>query len=415
MSASDQKVAIRVRGVSKSFSLAGAEEVGLAQRVLHPVPRRGEGINRVLEDISFDVLRGEVFGIVGPNGAGKSTLLRLISSIYEPDAGEIEVAGRLAPFIELGIGFQPELSVRHNVSINGVLLGIPNKVLKSRLDAILAFAEIEDFADVQVKNLSSGMRVRLAFAVMLEADAEILILDEILAVGDAAFQQRCREAFQRLRAAGKSIVLVSHRRLEEYCDRALLLEAGRVAAIGEPRDVARRYREIRAGEAGAAESTGLAGAVSAGLREARSMRAEVIELDIDPESGADASNDRRLALRLELDVANRVRRPALELELATAGGTVLFSCVEPLADCEFLRPGQVTLSGSLENRLGPGTYELSCAAVHSPDGGDPVRVSPRRTARFHLGPTGDDSAQGPMALRRQFAVRRAEVGRRSTT
>ena len=178
--------------------------------MVRPFAARDVRILRALDDISFDIHQGEFFGIVGRNGSGKSTLLKLLASIYRADAGTIRLAGRLAPFIELGVGFNPELTARENVVLNGVMMGLTPKETRDRLDSVIEFAELEEFADLKLKNYSSGMQVRLAFSVMLEADADVLLIDEVLAVGDAAFQQKCADAFHGMKAQGKTIVLVTH-------------------------------------------------------------------------------------------------------------------------------------------------------------------------------------------------------------
>ena len=187
--------------------------------------------------MSFDVRDGEFFGIVGQNGSGKSTLLKLMASIYRADAGRIRMAGRLAPFIELGVGFNQELTARENVVLNGVLMGLSKTEARRRFDAVLEFAELEDFAELKLKNYSSGMLVRLAFAVMVQADADIMLIDEVLAVGDVAFAHKCMEVFHARREAGKTVVLVSHDMgaVQSLCHRAMLMEHGRVTLHRRPR------------------------------------------------------------------------------------------------------------------------------------------------------------------------------------
>ena len=170
---------------------------------MRPFAARDVRILHALDGVSFDIHQGEFFGIVGRNGSGKSTLLKLLASIYRADAGTIRMAGRLAPFIELGVGFNPELTARENVVLNGVMMGLTPKETRAKLDSVIEFAELEEFADLKLKNFSSGMQVRLAFSVMLEADADVLLIDEVLAVGDAAFQQKCADAFHRDESAGQ--------------------------------------------------------------------------------------------------------------------------------------------------------------------------------------------------------------------
>ncbi|HEX8959892.1 MAG TPA: ABC transporter ATP-binding protein, partial [Solirubrobacterales bacterium] len=202
--------AIQVEDLHKSFRIPTHRVDSLKERVVRPFASRDYRVLKALDGISFEIGQGEFFGIVGRNGSGKSTLLKLLASIYRADSGRIRMAGRLAPFIELGVGFNHELTARENVVLNGVMMGLTPRETRHRLDAILSFAELQEFSDLKLKNYSSGMLVRLAFSLMLEVDADILLIDEVLAVGDAAFQQKCADAFHMMKAAGKTIVLVTH-------------------------------------------------------------------------------------------------------------------------------------------------------------------------------------------------------------
>ena len=233
-------LAIEARDLEKSFSIPTHRVDSLKERAVRPFAARDVRILRALDGVSFDIHQGEFFGIVGRNGSGKSTLLKLLASIYRADAGTIRLAGRLAPFIELGVGFNPELTARENVVLNGVMMGLTPKETRDKLDSVIEFAELEEFADLKLKNFSSGMQVRLAFSVMLEADADVLLIDEVLAVGDAAFQQKCADAFHSMKAQGKTIVLVTHEMgsVEEYCHRAMLINDGKI----QPHRRSRRSR-----------------------------------------------------------------------------------------------------------------------------------------------------------------------------
>ena len=238
--------AIEARGLEKTFSIPTHRIDSFKERIVRPFANRDSRELRALDGVSFDIQQGEFFGIVGRNGSGKSTLLKLLASIYRADAGTIRMAGRLAPFIELGVGFNVELTARENVVLNGVMMGLTPQETRARLDSVLAFAELEDFVDLKLKNYSSGMLVRLAFSLMMEVDADILLIDEVLAVGDAAFQQKCADAFHEMKAAGKTIVLVTHEMatVEEYCHRAMLIDSGRIQHIGDPGEVGRRYLRL---------------------------------------------------------------------------------------------------------------------------------------------------------------------------
>jgi ABC-2 type transport system ATP-binding protein len=238
-----------VKDVSKAFRLPHEQYHTLKERVLHPFKFRGYNQLDALKDVSLEVAPGEFFGIVGRNGSGKSTLLKCIAGIYQTDAGEIDVNGRLSPFIELGVGFNPDLTARDNVLINATMLGLTRRQAKERFGDIIAFAELEPFLDLKLKNYSSGMQVRLAFSVAVQVDADILLVDEVLAVGDAAFQQKCYEQFQRMKDEGRTIVLVTHDMgaVARFCDRALLLEHGEVVKVGEPTAIGRHYNDLNFG------------------------------------------------------------------------------------------------------------------------------------------------------------------------
>ena len=232
--------------VSKAFKLPHEQSHTLKERALHPFKFRGYDKLEALKGVSLEVQEGEFFGIVGRNGSGKSTLLKCIAGIYQTDTGSINVNGRLSPFIELGVGFNPDLTARDNVLINATMLGLTRKQAKERFDDIIEFAELEPFLDLKLKNYSSGMNVRLAFSVAVQVDADILLVDEVLAVGDAAFQQKCYEQFQRMKDEGRTIVLVTHdmNAVSRFCDRAMLLEHGDVIEVGEPNAVGRHYYDL---------------------------------------------------------------------------------------------------------------------------------------------------------------------------
>jgi ABC-type polysaccharide/polyol phosphate transport system ATPase subunit len=235
--------AVEAVGLHKSFRLPHEQATTVKEHFLHPFAHRSYEVQVALEDVSFAIEHGEFFGIVGPNGSGKSTLLKILAGIYRQDRGEVHIDGVLSPFIELGVGFNPELTARDNVRINGTLLGLSPQELDRRFDDILAFAELERFVDQKLKNFSSGMQVRLAYSIAIQVDFDILLLDEVLAVGDQAFQEKCMVTFEQLRRHGKTMILVSHalESITEYCDRALLLQRGRVVALGRPDDVVETY------------------------------------------------------------------------------------------------------------------------------------------------------------------------------
>lgn len=235
--------AIEVRGLRKEFRLPHERRDTLREHFLHPLQRVEYERNVALDGVSFDVEKGECFGVIGPNGSGKSTLMKILAGIYRQDAGQVFVRGRLSPFIELGVGFDPELTGRDNVRINGTLLGLSKSELERRFDDIIAFAELERFVDQKLKNYSSGMQVRLAYSIAIQVDFDVLLLDEVLAVGDQAFQEKCFDTFERFRDEGKTILFVSHdlESVRRVCDRAALIDVGKMTAIGTAREVVERY------------------------------------------------------------------------------------------------------------------------------------------------------------------------------
>jgi ABC-type polysaccharide/polyol phosphate transport system ATPase subunit/ABC-type polysaccharide/polyol phosphate export permease len=235
--------AIRLQGVSKTFHLPHQKRTRLKERAAQRFRSRPTDVLHALEDVGFDVAAGEFFGIVGRNGSGKSTLLRCIAGIYDIDAGSIDVDGRLSPCVEFGVGFNGDMTSRENALLSMVMLGLAPAEARARIDDVLAYAELEQFPELKLKNYSSGMRVRLAFSVALQVDADVLLIDEVLAVGDTAFQDKCFEEFDRMKREGRTILFVSHDMdaIERFCDRALLLERGEVVDIGEPGSIARQY------------------------------------------------------------------------------------------------------------------------------------------------------------------------------
>jgi ABC-2 type transport system ATP-binding protein len=238
-------IAIRVDHVSKTFRLPH-EKQGSIKNALISVAKgsnRSYEKQQVLKDVSFEIKKGEFFGIVGRNGSGKSTLLKMLAGIYMPTKGRIDVNGKLTPFIELGVGFNPELTGRENVFLNGALLGFNRVEMNEMYDDIVSFAELEKFMDQKLKNYSSGMQVRLAFSIAIRAQSDILILDEVLAVGDAIFQKKCYDYFKTLKKNKQTVVFVSHDTgaLQEYCTNGILIENGELVYEGAIDKVVGKY------------------------------------------------------------------------------------------------------------------------------------------------------------------------------
>jgi ABC-2 type transport system ATP-binding protein len=353
----DAPVAIRVEDLHKSFRIPTQRVDSLKERAVHPFSSREYRELHALDGVSFEIRQGEFFGIVGRNGSGKSTLLKLLASIYRADAGRIQIAGRLAPFIELGVGFNQELTARENVVLNGVMMGLTPKEVRERQDAVIDFAELHDFADLKIKNFSSGMLVRLAFSVMLQADADVLLIDEVLAVGDAAFQQKCADAFHQMKTEGKTIVLVTHdmNAVEEYCHRALLIADGKVQFVGDPAEAGRDYLKLNF-EAGGVSPTGAIGGGTEGAR--------LLECKIEDEAGAEASSVESrddICVRTEVELLQETASAVhVGFVVTNADGLGVFEFGEllnPEAQGEPFSAGQrFNLLARVENRLVPGRY-----------------------------------------------------------
>lgn len=257
MAKSDQKIAISVKNLTKSFRLPIGKGQSVKNRMLGRV-KQGHIEFTPLKGISFDVHEGDFFGIVGRNGSGKSTLLKTIAGIYQPSKGKVTVNGKLVPFIELGVGFNPELSGRDNVYLNMALLGFSRDETAELYKDIVDFAELHDFMEERLVNYSSGMQVRLAFSIAIRAKGDILLLDEVLAVGDSAFQQKCFNYFDKLKHENKTVILVTHSmaNVERFCNRGILLEEGSISFSGDSEGVAAAYSRLFAGPSAWSKSGG---------------------------------------------------------------------------------------------------------------------------------------------------------------
>ena len=239
--------AITVRNLSKTFRLPHERRGTLRERFMKFHVRNQREVRKTLDNISFEIQQGEFFGIIGRNGSGKSTLLKILAGIYLPDKGsEFTIHGRIAPMLELGVGFNPELTGRENVFLNATILGLTRGQIHACYDEIVRFAELENFMELQVKHYSSGMSVKLAFSVAAQINAPIMLLDEVLAVGDFVFQEKCFALFDRYKKEGKTIILVTHdpKAMSRFADRALLIQNSRIEAVGDPQEVLKKYHQL---------------------------------------------------------------------------------------------------------------------------------------------------------------------------
>jgi ABC-type polysaccharide/polyol phosphate transport system ATPase subunit len=362
----DSAPAIQADGVFKSFEPRRERHSTLKELLLNPFRSRPSGRIEALRDVSFEIGEGEFVGVVGRNGSGKSTLLRCLAGIYAIDRGGLEVSGRVAPFIELGVGFNPDLAARDNVLINAVLLGLTPREARQHYDEIIDFAELRRFADIKLKNFSSGMVVRLAFAVTVHVEADVLLFDEVLSVGDAAFQQKCFDRFQQLKDEGRTVFLVTHEMnlVERFCDRALLLEHGALVEMGDPVAVARRYGALNA-------AVGLDVPDSAPRgNDGTGIRAAWIE-DEDRHPVHVLEQGERCRLCVEAAFSAPIENPVVELEVRDSSHRVVFATGSRWAhgpSGSYDQGERLVARVSFDNWLAPGRYTVA-ARLSSAVGG----------------------------------------------
>jgi ABC-type polysaccharide/polyol phosphate transport system ATPase subunit len=365
-----QPVAVQVDHVRKTFKLPHQQYHTLKERVLHPMRSMTYDELHALQDVHVDIRQGEFFGIVGRNGSGKSTLLKCLAGIYRPDSGSVKLRGRLSPFIELGVGFNPDLTARDNVVINAVMMGLSRKEARRAFDEVIAFAELEEFVDLKLKNYSSGMAVRLGFATAIQVDADVLLVDEVLAVGDAAFQQKCFEEFHRLRAEGRTIVFVTHdmHATERFCDRAMLIERGEVLSIDEPHVIARAYNELNFGRLVHAE-------VETG-RYGDNAVCEIVDAwfeDGEGERIVQIAHGETLCAAVRCRFHEEVEDPEFGMTLRNELGHTIFASSTEHATVEtgtFKAGEEVVVRLDFQNVLAPSNYKLTPSVARRGAGAD---------------------------------------------
>jgi ABC-2 type transport system ATP-binding protein len=399
--------AVRVQGLSKSFRLPHEQVHTLKERVLHPLRRRTFDELAALRDIDFEVAQGEFFGIVGRNGSGKSTLLKCLAGIYRADVGDIWLRGRMSPFIELGVGFNPDLTARDNVILNAIMLGLTPAEARARYDHVIAFAELESFVDLKLKNYSSGMHVRLAFSVMIQVDADLLLIDEVLAVGDAAFQQKCHDTLNRMRDEGRTILLVTHdmQEVERFCDRAMLVERGRIVAMGDPHEVAVRYNEMNFAGAQppvpvATQGGGDGGAVilDTWFADETGRRVEVLE------------QGHPCALHVVFEAREALEHPVAGVQLVDDQHRTVFATSTQWKDerTGSYAPGErAELVVRFDNIFAPGRYHATPTITHRGGG---AKTMDRRERMASVVVTGTRSAGGLVDLPHDLELVRVGAG-----
>ena len=353
------EVVLEVSHVTKSFRLHSERTNSLKQLVA------GKGRNKfdeftALKDISFEVREGEVFGVIGHNGSGKSTLLKCMAGILQPNQGHVRVNRPMSALLELGAGFHPELSGRDNVFLNAAILGMGRREIASRFDEIVEFSGLENFIDSPVKTYSTGMYVRLAFAVAINVDPQLLIIDEILAVGDVTFQQKCMEKFVDFRNEGRTIVLVTHamNSVRDMCDRAAWLEHGRLVDMGDPAELVEAYTERMLGDRGLRPD----GSTRRGSGEAVVDRVEMFVGDGESPVKRFRTGD-TVRLRLHYQCEQTIQRPVFAFQIEALGGAMLTG---PSTRDVGLIPASISGSGHVDVVLDniallPGTYDIHTA------------------------------------------------------
>ncbi len=394
------------RSVSKSFTVPEERVHTLKERALHPRRRIRKNTFRALNEITFAVEPGEFFGIAGRNGSGKSTLLKCLAGIYQAE-GDIWRRGRLSTLIELGVGFNLDMAARDNVVMNGIMLGLSPREARRRYESVIEFAELEEFKDLKLKNYSSGMHVRLAFSVAIQVDAEILMIDEVLAVGDAAFQQKCFDVFNDLRDKGRTIIFVTHDMgaMQRFCHRALLLERGNPVYIGEPSEVADRYLELNFGRD--PESMGATREGHTGDGQAR-----ILEVWLENDLGerlANVPQHQRVTLTARVLFMVDVTDPSASLYIYNAehrAVVIATTWMDNERSGHFDAGDEVLFSFTFDNVLAPGRYTPVFQLAHRGSGLDMID---RYEGSFSFIVTGPRALGGLVDLPVRSAVTRVSA------
>ncbi|HVG73828.1 MAG TPA: ABC transporter ATP-binding protein [Thermoleophilaceae bacterium] len=396
-------LAVSVEEAQKTFRIPHQQYHTIKERALHPFRSRSYDEFHALTDVSLGVQRGEFFGVVGRNGSGKSTLLKCIAGIYQLDGGTISVEGRLSPFIELGVGFNPDLAAEDNVVINAVMMGLSRAEARRRFEEVVAFAELEEFVDLKLKNYSSGMTVRLGFAVATQVDADVLLVDEVLAVGDASFQQKCFEVFQRLKDAGKTIVLVTHDMglVERFCDRAMLIERGRVVSVGDPHDIGVLYNQVNFGT--------LAPDLPVAATGERPVDIRTCRVEVAGEPVGEVPHGETLDVVFEARFAERVEHPVFGVLLRNEAGQTVVATTTAWSQREtgvFDAGETATVRLQLDAWFGPGRYSITPSVARQGLGADTLDLR-ENMATVILHSTRDSG--GLIDPPHRFDIERAQV------
>jgi ABC-type polysaccharide/polyol phosphate transport system ATPase subunit len=398
-------LAVTVEGAYKTFRIPHQQFHTFKERALHPFRARTYDAFHAMNDVSLEVRSGEFFGIVGRNGSGKSTLLKCIAGIYQLDRGTISVEGRLSPFIELGVGFNPDLAAEDNVIINAVMMGLSRAEARRRFRDIVAFAELEEFVDLKLKNYSSGMAVRLGFAVSTQVDADVLLVDEVLAVGDASFQQKCFEVFQRLKDEGKTILFVTHDMglVERFCDRAMLLERGKVLSMGDPHEIGLLYNQVNFGEL-------VHGAPVASVASGRPVEITTCRVEAGGELVNDVPHGESFEVVYEVHFGERIENPVFGMSLRNDVGQTVFASTTQWSHPEtgvFEPDETVIVRVQLGAWFASGRYRMTPSVARQGSGADTLDLR-EDMASFILHST--RASGGMIDPPHSFDIERARVG-----
>lgn len=396
-------LAVVVKDLHKSFKLPHEQYSGVKQAMLGMFNgRRGYETQHVLKGISFEIKKGEFFGIVGRNGSGKSTLLKLLAGIYTPDSGVVQINGSLTPFIELGVGFNPELTGRENVYMNGALLGLSRGEVEAIYDDIVSFAELEKFMDQKLKNYSSGMQVRLAFSIAIRAESNILLFDEVLAVGDAAFQQKCYEMFAAMKEQGQTIILVTHdmSAVQRFCERAILIDKGEIVLSGNPSDIANLYLEQNLDSSQTKKKSSKKDQAEA----APNYIIKNVSLLANGKLAKGFSIHQKITAEFDIE-AEKITEPLqIGFQIFSKDGTYVFGTNSYNAGQKPITTPHSKISVTIDQHLGPGTYQLNLAIMNSV-ATKVLRYIPK-AATFNI--KQDTKVQGVVLIDDEWAIKELE-------
>jgi len=404
-------VVVEVKDLGKTFRIPDHRVDSIKERAVHPFRKRGYRELKALDGISFDVHEGEFFGIVGLNGSGKSTLLKILGSIYRADRGRIRMAGRVAPFIELGVGFNPEMTAYENVVLNAVMMGLSRQEAAARVQSVIEFAGLEEFVDLKLKNYSSGMMVRLAFSVLVEVEADIMLIDEVLAVGDASFAQKCEDVFFEMREAGKTIVLVTHdmNSIEKFCHRAMMIHDGKVSILGSPEEVSDWYLKANFYEID--ERPGF----HPGAASEEGDDAHVVETWIEDMDGRRIPNVEQgmpFRINLTIECIRDIEKPLFNFLVYNELGFHVFGITQKMSEAQgvparMTAGERVTVSAEVVNRLNPGRFYVGGRIFHNES---PTEMAMQVVRVLDFVVFGSDQGAGAVELVSEVDIRMDEGG-----